>query len=43
MTTYTDETAYQIELLHLGYSTLTESFEEDAAWGRFGQPYRAAP
>lgn len=33
VTTYTDETAYQIELLRLGYTTVTESFEDDAAWG----------
>lgn len=33
VTTYTDETAYQIELIRLGYTTLTESFEDDAAWG----------
>jgi PKD repeat protein len=33
ITTYTDETAYQIELLRLGYTTVTESFEDDAAWG----------
>ncbi len=33
VTTYTDETAYQIELLRLGYTTVTESFEDDTAWG----------
>ena len=33
ITTYTDETAYRIELLSLGYTTVTESFEDDAAWG----------
>lgn len=33
VTTYTDETAYQIALLRLSYTTVTESFEDDAAWG----------
>ena len=33
VTTYNDETAYQVELLRLGYSTVSEGFEDDAAWG----------
>ena len=33
LTTYNDETAFQVELLRLGYTTVFEGFEDDAAWG----------
>lgn len=33
VTTFNDETAYQIALLRLGYATVNEGFEDDATWG----------
>jgi len=41
VTTYTDETAYLIELLRLGYTTVIESFEDDVAWGAVRTPVTA--